>query len=94
MKTDLSEFPRSSLFRLHLFRGLSEHSLLTARFKKPLHQPDVHVVVPILDELKGDLHRKILEQILKGDHLLLKRLGNRKEIKLQELAPTNVEEFL
>ncbi|MBO8162081.1 MAG: hypothetical protein H0Z34_00005 [Brevibacillus sp.] len=99
-KKDLVEFPWSHLFRLQNIAGLSEQSLLPPRRKKPPHQPDVHVVVPIPDELKEELRRKNLERMRKAitrqkvEGYVLEKLGNRQEMELKELAPTNLEEFL
>lgn len=98
--TGLGEFSWSSLFRMQQIGGLSEQSLLPPRKKKVPHQPDIHVVVPILDELKEELRRKNIERMRKAitrkkvESYVLEKLGNRQEMELQELAPANVEEFL
>lgn len=99
-RKDLTEFHWSKLFRLYHIAGLSEPSLLPPRRKKPPHQPDLHVVVPIPDDLKEELRRKNLERMRKAitrkkvEGYVLEKLGDRQEMELQELAPTNMEEFL
>ncbi|UFJ61298.1 Wadjet anti-phage system protein JetA family protein [Brevibacillus sedimenti] len=94
------EFLWSQLFHMQSIAGITEQSLLPLRRKKPPHQPNVHVVVPIPDELKEELRRKNLERMRKAitrkkvEGYVLEKLGNRQELELQELAPTNIEEFL
>ncbi|WP_018131865.1 Wadjet anti-phage system protein JetA family protein [Effusibacillus pohliae] len=94
------ECPWPELFRLQQVEVLNEGSLFSPRRKKLPHQPAVHVVQPIPDELKKQLRQENLERMRhaitrkKVESYVFDRLGERQEMELEELAPTNLEEFL
>jgi len=93
-------FPWPQLFHLQRVNTLTENSLLPPRSKRPLHQPEKHIVVPVSDELKAALREQSKERIRKAvtrkkvEQYVLARMGERAQIELAELAPQNPEEFL
>ena len=92
--------PWPALFRLQQVETVTEGSLFTPRRKRRVHQPAVHVVQPIPEEWRKQLRRENVERLKqaitrkKVEQYVLSRLGEREEMELAELAPTNLEEFL
>ncbi|MBA4601534.1 Wadjet anti-phage system protein JetA family protein [Thermoactinomyces mirandus] len=90
----------SELFRLQQTDLLTESSLFSPRRKRKQHQPEVHVVVPVSNELKKKLREKNFKRMRKTvtrekvERYVLSKLGNRPEMGLEELAPSNLQEFL
>ncbi|ATY86085.1 hypothetical protein CVV65_15070 [Kyrpidia spormannii] len=90
----------SGLFRLVRVEGVAEGSLYTPRSKRRVHQPAVHVVQPVPEEVRERIRRESLARLQaavtrqKVDQYVLARLGERNEMELAELAPTGLEEFV
>ncbi|ABZ83562.1 hypothetical protein HM1_1012 [Heliomicrobium modesticaldum Ice1] len=95
-----AEAALSRLFRLLRLRHLTEDSLFTPRRKRAPHQPEARVIVEIPEELKRELREKDLARMRRAitrdkvKAFVLEHMGARKEIGIEELAPTTVEEFL
>ncbi|MFD2172047.1 Wadjet anti-phage system protein JetA family protein [Tumebacillus lipolyticus] len=89
-----------SLFRLIELNFISEQSLLTPRTKRAPHSPDEYVVVPLSDELRKKIREENLARLEKTitrekvQKYVFSKLGNRKQMRLEELAPSTLEEFL
>lgn len=96
---DSFDLPRT-LFRVLDLQQIQEASLLTPRTKRPPHEAAEHVVVPVSDELKQKLREANLERMKRAitrekvRDYVLKRMGGREEIRIEELAPETVDEFL
>jgi len=89
-----------ALFRLQRVTHLTEQSLLPPRKKPVQHQPEVHKVPEISEEIRKQLREKSVERLRKAitrekireyvnDHL-----GNRAEMSIEELAPETIEDFI
>jgi hypothetical protein len=90
----------SEAFPLQEIKQVSEKSLYTPRKPSVPFRPELHVIVPIPEELKRDLKNKQLLRLQntitveKTREYVFSRMGERNEILVEELAPQNFEEFL
>ncbi len=88
------------LFNLMRLNQLSEQSLYIPRRRRAPHRPEPQVVVAVPEELKRQLREQNLQRMRqaitreKVSAYVLGRLGERREMGIEELAPTNMEEFL
>ena len=100
IQQDASFIVPQSLFRLLELNFLMEQSLLTPRTKRAPHKPEEYVVIPLSDELKEKIREENLARLEKTitrekvQKYVFSKLGNRKQMRLEELAPTTAEEFL
>lgn len=99
-KNEIPEHMLSEIFSLQRVHQISEKSLYTPK-KPPIpFKPAPHVVVPIPEELKRELKNKQLINLQntitmdKTCEYVFFRMGDKNEISIEELAPTNFEEFL
>lgn len=87
-------------FPLQEIKQVSEKSLYTPRKPSVPFRPELHVIVPIPEELKRDLKNKQLLRLQntitveKTREYVFSRMGERNEILVEELAPQNFEEFM
>ncbi|MEW6275469.1 MAG: Wadjet anti-phage system protein JetA family protein [Bacillota bacterium] len=90
----------SLLFRLQQVTHLTEQSLFAPRKKPAQHQPEVHKVPEIPEEVRKQLRENSVERLRKVvtrekiREYVYGRLGNRTEMGIEELAPKNMEEFI
>lgn len=88
------------LFYLLEINHLTEHSLLSPRKKRGPHQPEHYVPIEIPEELKKQLRDQNINRIKKAinrekvNKYVSDRLGGRREMGMEELAPKTMDEFL
>lgn len=90
----------SGLVRLQSIDQLTEGSLYAPRKPRRPHQPSQHFVLPVSDELRRAQRQQNLARLQKAitrekvQAYVLERLGERQEMEMLELAPTNLDEYL
>lgn len=90
----------SEIFSIQETRQISSKGLYTPRKPTVPFKPELHVVIPIPEELKQKLKDKQLIRmqntitVEKTRDYVFWRMGIREEILIEELAPTNFEEFM
>lgn len=81
-------------------REITENSFYKPRKRSSPFSPVTHVVLPITDEMKEGFRNKFWEHMQgtitpeKTRNYVFSRMSGRTEMRIEELAPTNMEEFL
>lgn len=85
---------------IQALRQVTEDSFYTPRKVGVPFKPVTHVILPINDEMKESFRNQFLEHMQgtitpeKTRDYVYERMDGRSEIKIEELAPTNMDEFL
>jgi hypothetical protein len=98
--SDSSAVIPNEAFRLQSLALLNEHSLYSPRQRRQPHRPTEHRVLPVPPELRELQRQENLERLRKVitrekvQRYVLDRLGERRSMSVEELAPEDIEQFL